>query len=894
MNINLIISGNLTGFSRFFATPGAVDVLADAKFDFDYRNFVTFLTGEERAYALAFSPRYTAVSLITRILDSFRRPGILVVTVLVPRQKSVGLVGNPLCKDAVYRLLDQVREKFYDKNFLNGMVNQNPTVLMQDYYADILSNYDLVVDHKQRNINATADPASPNRKSGYISAQEKEVPKYLSSIYRKAYEGYEQVFIAPSATDNIGEPPEEIVYYRVKVLNTDRPLPEQVTLDMNIPPANKYKSQGDEEIPSEKFTYRQVVAREAEPYITATIEKSGSEEAINIKYNFPKEKKTINFKAIDDEGNEISLGILRATIEDNSTGKVNLASRWTFEGKEIYETHRLGIGNSEYQLDKNCTTVNVQKYGDDAEFTIYVRREWIFKADFVANDEPKTITFTNKSSRKKVTVDNVRNKIEKRLPGKESEWTYSIESKDYETITGVCGVGGEFKFVKKKTTLNGTSVSDNTTDREDSSINLGGEKHKTGGTSLVDKKKAAFVGGEKVGGTKVGYSETGSTVKGRDVTKGGFDFDWPENNKTSFLTNKNLILIGIVVAVVGIAGGIFWWILASQDDTAMPKLDEYPVTFAFKDIQGQEIPVRLIDQLKVESLTQSLFVYKAQQNGVFTIPQGQNVEGVGLYIKYLDYPVMKKAVTIEEIENHDLMQAYEINLPLTVSDMDLYQELQSIEALTKQELKAKQEQVNGIESRLSHIEKEQPEEARYSSVLAGMLAKVTVKEEAKPEPTKPIVKADTPKKNDGGMPKKGEASGTVDTGKDWPSFLEDLSATRGKLKSYQKQINSKKINAVDYKIQGSTTIIQRIIALDTVLNLIQAGNIEGLKTWIVTLEFAHLNKSQKEVVQNLVNMYGNMGPGAQRRLISQLKKINKHSSNLSEVSQELTLPQYKQ
>ena len=60
-NISLVISGNLTGFSRFYASPTANDVLNEAKFDFDYRNFLTFLNSGEKAYALSFAPSVLAV-----------------------------------------------------------------------------------------------------------------------------------------------------------------------------------------------------------------------------------------------------------------------------------------------------------------------------------------------------------------------------------------------------------------------------------------------------------------------------------------------------------------------------------------------------------------------------------------------------------------------------------------------------------------------------------------------------------------------------------------------------------------------------------------------------------------------------------------------------------------
>lgn len=54
MDISVIISGNLTGFSRFYASANANDIYNEAKFDFDYRNFLTFINAGEKAYAISF------------------------------------------------------------------------------------------------------------------------------------------------------------------------------------------------------------------------------------------------------------------------------------------------------------------------------------------------------------------------------------------------------------------------------------------------------------------------------------------------------------------------------------------------------------------------------------------------------------------------------------------------------------------------------------------------------------------------------------------------------------------------------------------------------------------------------------------------------------------------
>ena len=180
-NIALIISGNLTGFQNFYASPNANEIYKEAKFDFDYRNFLTFLNNDDKAYAISFAPSVISVSLVTRILDSFRRPGVLVVSILLPRNKKVESAMNAQNNKALYQLLNAVHDTFREKNFVNGMVNQNAAVLMQDYYTDILSNFVLVPDGLQRPINARIDVSSPNKRLGYVKSTENNVPLYLSS-----------------------------------------------------------------------------------------------------------------------------------------------------------------------------------------------------------------------------------------------------------------------------------------------------------------------------------------------------------------------------------------------------------------------------------------------------------------------------------------------------------------------------------------------------------------------------------------------------------------------------------------------------------------------------------------------------------------------------------------
>lgn len=235
MNIGLAISGNLTGFSRFYANDEAKKLLNTAKFNFDVHNLVSFLNNGEKLYAIFFSKDVVAVSLITNILDSFRRPGNLVVTILIPRGFKI-VDGLSLTRaNALYHLLNEINDKFYERNFLNGMVNQNPAVLMQDYYTEILSKFKLEPDNSQRNINGLIDITAPNKRTGYVSAFENSIPSYLSSLFRKSYEGYHHIFLASNAPQNIDEPAEEIVTYRVKIENKDKIVPGEIKITDKIP-----------------------------------------------------------------------------------------------------------------------------------------------------------------------------------------------------------------------------------------------------------------------------------------------------------------------------------------------------------------------------------------------------------------------------------------------------------------------------------------------------------------------------------------------------------------------------------------------------------------------------------------------------------------------------------
>lgn len=434
MDISIIISGNLTGFSRFYASPNANDIYNEAKFDFDYRNFLTFINAGEKAYAISFSPKVIAVSLITRILDSFRRPGILVVTALIPRYQLVSGTLNAQDKSAIYNLLNEINDKFYEKNFLNGMINQNPAVLMQDYYSDILRNYTLVSDRMQKAVNTAIEVNSPNKRIGYVSTNEKDIPRYLSSLMRKSYNGYHHVFFADNAPANIDEPAEEIVTYKVRVSNDNRPIPGEVRLDDKIPSVSPH--QGELPITNQNYTYKQVLNGDAGNEITATLEN----DTIVLTYRFQQEEKTVYFKFYDGP-NEVPIHVIRPLIVESNGSRYPLSTdSWTFRGKEIYGLKTIMSGISEYTVEPNSSRLDLQRIPEGATHNVYVSKGWTWIFDPMinnrrANIKPISITLVNKYTGERKYLARVTGYVTEKLSGSAQEWEMQIESDYYKSGT---------------------------------------------------------------------------------------------------------------------------------------------------------------------------------------------------------------------------------------------------------------------------------------------------------------------------------------------------------------------------------------------------------------------------------------------------------------------------
>lgn len=361
-NLELIISGNLTGFSRFFVTSGANDLLKDAKIDFDYRNFVSFMEEGDKTYAVSFAPQVIALSLVSRTLDSFRRPGILVVSLLLPRNTKVESVNNPQNEKAVYQLLNTINDKFNEKNLHNGMLNQNPIVLMQDYYTEIIANYRLVQDY-QRGINLAIDNSAFNKNVGYVKSAEKDIVFYLNTPCRRNYEGYQSIFISPKAPQNIDEPVEELKLYSVYVKNTNQRL-SNVTIDSVI--QTVFPKRGDIDVPDnvKNITYHQVLDGQGEPYLDAKI----TGDTIQLSYHFEKEKKQVAFKIMKGS-DEIDFSRIPLVVQNNDGTSYTISSNpYIFVGEEIYKVESLKSGDDNYNISQsldlsripNCGTVPVK------------------------------------------------------------------------------------------------------------------------------------------------------------------------------------------------------------------------------------------------------------------------------------------------------------------------------------------------------------------------------------------------------------------------------------------------------------------------------------------------------------------------------------------------------
>ena len=441
MEIGIVISGTLTGFSLLYADVAGQAYLSEGKFDFDNRNYLANLDYKEKAYAVSFSPKILAISIITRVLDSFHRPGILVISALFPRKCRIvsGVDGEN--QAAAYQLLNAVNERFYEKNFLNGMLNQNSSVLRQDYYADILSMYKLVADESQRGVNLSLNMIQLNKNIGYVASVEEDMPNYLTSCCRRSYEGFHHVLFGKNVPQNIAEPPVEVVLYKVHIVNNDLWLP--TTVKKTDPIYRLSPGVGEKDL-NQDYTYEEVLSGKAGTQIRANI----VGEMIEMRYHFQTEERTIHFVFVD--GSEMVPFYLVRPVIVGRDSKLKISSEdWTFLGKEIYETYRMACENPLYRVKPGSADLRVQNLKDGGHCYIEVEAcsEWTVH---FANDVPKKIILTRRGTSEALSLT-AKKTVTVSIPGKQEEWAYRIETDEYETIEGQLPlVGEELVFTPKK------------------------------------------------------------------------------------------------------------------------------------------------------------------------------------------------------------------------------------------------------------------------------------------------------------------------------------------------------------------------------------------------------------------------------------------------------------
>ena len=455
MEISLLISGNLTGFGRFYTSQAARDLLGNEKVDLDHHNHLTFLGNEEKAYSISFVPRYMIISQYSHILDSFRRPGKLVISLLIPQGfMMVRQYARESSEGVVYELLNKICDTFFQKNFQDGMINQNPAVLAQDYYSSILLDYDLIPSSSLWPKPMMSAAPSAVKKVGYVKTEERDVSLYLDIPYRQSYDGYNIVFFAPNVPErglnNIDESPRYEPLYWVKIRNNGKTLPNRVKLSH---PLYQYPPQRGEKAFEIKGTYQQ--AKDGlVPRVTVTID---SDDSIVVYYDFEKEKRTIRFVCVDiSSSSPVSFDAVLPSIMMADSTRLPLREQFTFNGNEIYSCRQLVAEGSDYAIAQGRDRLNETSFSnlrDGDTYKIYVHGVFSIVADFgFPYNESKTITFINQKNggrRMFEVTDSKRITLE----GKVDDWNFSFESEHYTApLQSIVLVNGAWQIseVKKK------------------------------------------------------------------------------------------------------------------------------------------------------------------------------------------------------------------------------------------------------------------------------------------------------------------------------------------------------------------------------------------------------------------------------------------------------------
>lgn len=581
--IEIIISGNLTGFTHFYATQGVKDWYADAKFDFDYRNYVTFLKRGEKAYALSFVSSYVVASLIIRILDSFQRPGILVVSVLLPRGQKVASVAPSGSDKALYDLLNALNGRFCERNLMGDMLNPSLSVLRQDYYSDILSGYQLVPEPGQHRLNG--DVASLLKGGGYVAAEERAMPVYLASPFRRSYEGYPHVFFAPNAPENIAEPAEEEVMYQVRVTNTHRMLPGWVHSKDKIYQLAPESWQLP--IGNLDYTYEEVLRGEVERVRAAV----GTDGILDITYNFAPKTKEITFVFKKKGGNALPFDEVAPVriIEKKSGANYPLPSAtYEFRGQEI--EGEKALESDGYFIEP--TSLDLSRC--DSRCIVTVERKSLLQFNFPKpyDTVPKRILLTRTGTGQSFQEENVSGAYYSLpVPGEREEWEYKIEAEGYHTLCGIYPPEGE------KIRLNLVEK------RKSEIVSQFSSRQRQGTVSTTNTRMQENVRTSSTGGVRGGGSAEGNAVPIHYINSGGESGKRRKGNSRIGKLLPFLIALPVLALAVGL--GIFWLPKITEGD-GMTKNE----TVSEPKKVDKNVKVRYID-LANDTLSPDIFNEKA-------------------------------------------------------------------------------------------------------------------------------------------------------------------------------------------------------------------------------------------------------------------------------------------
>lgn len=538
--IQIIISGNLTGFTHFYATQGVKDWYEESEINFDYRNLVTFLEQNgEKAYALSFASRVVAVSLVTRILDTSRRPGVLVVSVLLPRGKKVAAVTPSGSNTALYDLLNALNSRFCERNLIGEELNPSLSVLRQDYYSDILSGYQLVSDAGQRKLNM--DVASLKKGVGYVAAEERVMSAYLASLFRRSYEGYPHVFFAPNAPANIDEPAEEEIMYQVRVTNkatnTGRMLPGWGrSKDKIYQLAPEYW-----QLPIENldYSYEDVLQGKAGRQIRASV---GIDGILDITYDFAPQTKEIAFVFKKKGGKALDFAEVAPVWIKDKEREMSYplpSDTYEFRGEEIYG--KKSLESDRYFIEPEF--LDFSQCGSKCVMT--VERKTILQFDFPAPFDavPKRITVTRVETNQSIQRENIKGKYSCPVPGNQEEWEYRIEAEGYKMLCGQYPPeGGKIRLnleMRKP---------------EEVSQSPSGQRQGTGSTmraELQDTRQSA-----SIELSRANNNTEGNAVPIIHVTNGGQN---GKKRKGNVWVGKLLpFLIALPVLALAVGLGIYW------------------------------------------------------------------------------------------------------------------------------------------------------------------------------------------------------------------------------------------------------------------------------------------------------------------------------------------------